>query len=467
MTHYDVAIVGAGPAGMSSAIEISQAGFTALLLDDQPAPGGQIYRSIENAHTDRLDILGPDYAEGKRLVAEFRSSSTTYIPNATVWNVSRDLTLAYTREGVSHGISADALIVASGAIERPTPMPGWTLPGVMTVGALQILLKAHGLLADAVVLVGSGPLIWLLAAQMIKAGAKPSAIVETLPLSHYFKALPKLRFNRPAFSYLKKGLLMMRSVKAAGVPVFLGAQGVAIEGSSRAEAVSFEIRGRMHRLPAETVALHQGIVPNQQITRLLHCDHRWSESQRSFLPVSDCFGETSVANLYIAGDGAGIGGAKVAAMQGRLAALRILEKASAVQNTATSELLAEIEKEISIRPFLEELYLPSAEIRDPKENTIVCRCEEITAGEVRASLASGVPGPNQIKSLLRTGMGPCQGRFCGLALSEIAAQYLGKTPASVGYYRIRAPLKPLRLTELANMGEAEVPQAPVKQELQK
>lgn len=464
MTYYDVAVIGAGPAGMSAAIESTRAGLSTILLDEQTAPGGQIYRSVEDADSGRLDILGPDYAEGRKLAAEFRICPAVYTPGATVWNVTRDIRLAYSKEGISHEVSVGALIVASGAIERPTPLPGWTLPGVMTAGACQILLKAHGLVADDVVLVGSGPLIWLIAAQMVTAGAKPSAIVETLPRRRYIEALPKLRLNLAVMKYLKKGAAMMYTVRAAGVPVYRNARQIAIEGETRAEGVTFVSAGRSHHLPTETVALHQGVVPNQQITRLLHCNHEWNKSQRCFLPVLDAFGETSVPNIYVAGDGAGIGGANVAAMQGRLVALRIAQKTGKSSGADTLALEARLRRELSIRPFLETLYSPSTEIRKPDDRTVVCRCEEITAGQIRASVASGVPGPNQVKSLLRIGMGPCQGRFCGLTLSEIVAECTGEEPSTVGYYRIRPPLKPLPLTELANLGATETSPAALKPE---
>jgi len=467
MTHYDVAIIGAGPAGISSATEAARAGLSVVLLDEQSAPGGQIYRAAEDADPQRLAILGPDYTEGRAIIDAFRASSASYIPDATVWNVGRNGKLIYSKAGVSHEISATSLVVASGATERPTPMPGWTLPGVMTAGALQILLKAHGLVAEGVVLVGAGPLIWLIAAQMVAAGTKPAAVVETLPLSRYLSALPKLRLNSCSIKYLKKGLGMMLSVMAAGVPVYRGASGIAIEGRTCAQAVTFLSRGRRHRLPAETVALHQGVVPNPQITRLLHCEHVWNESQRCFSPVVDAFGETSVANVYVAGDGAGIGGAKVAAMQGQLAALRIAHKAGVGDDSRIALLRGRLRRELSIRPFLEALYTPSVDLSDLQDETIVCRCEEVTAGEVRASLEKGVPGPNQVKSLLRTGMGPCQGRFCGLTLSELVAKHTGEMPSSVGYYRIRPPLKPLLLTELADFGTEKVASKPVKQEMER
>jgi len=197
------------------------------------------------------------------------------------------------------------------------------------------------------------------------------------------------------------------------------------------------------------VALHQGVVPNQQITRLLRCDHRWNGSQRCFVPELDEFGETSVAGVYVAGDGGGIGGAAAAALQGRLVARRIAQKAGRRTVGEIAGLMAELRREMSIRPFLETLYAPAAAVLSPSDETMICRCEEITAGQIREAVDLGAPGPNQVKSFLRSGMGPCQGRMCGLAVTEIIAERRDEPPSLVDYYRIRPPLKPLALSELA------------------
>ena len=455
MSRYDVAIIGAGPAGMAAAVETARAGLSTVLLDEQGSPGGQIYRSVEQAGSRRLEVLGGDYAEGRKLAGEFRESNADYLPGATVWNVTREGTVDFSRTGGSAQLAAGALVVASGAIERPTPMPGWTLPGVLTAGAVQILLKAHGLVDEEVVFAGSGPLLWLIAAQMVAAGARPRAIVETVPRSRYRAAASKLALNLTAAGYLRKGAAMMRVVKRAGVPIYRDATQLAIAGKAKTEAVTFRSGGRDHRVETGRVALHQGVVPNQQITRLLRCDHAWNESQRCFVPVLDAFGETSVANVFVAGDGGGIGGARVAALQGRLAGRRIAEKAGRVSGEGTSKLRGDLRREASIRPFLETLYAPSPEILAPADGTMVCRCEEITAGQIREAVDLGAPGPNQVKSFLRSGMGPCQGRMCGLAVTEIIAARRGEAPSTVEYYRIRPPLKPLALAELAALDKPE------------
>jgi len=448
VSHYDVAVIGAGPAGMAAAIEGSRAGLSVIVLDEQELPGGQIYRAVERAPRARLRILGDDYADGGALVSEFRATNATYVAGAMVWNVNPQLIIDYSQDGASREITATALVVASGAMERPTPVPGWTLPGVVTAGACQILLKAHGLVEDNLAFIGSGPLLWLVAAQMIAAGKRPVAIIETVPAARYAAALLKLPLNPTALGYLRKGAKLMRTVKRSKAPIYRDATEIVISGDQRASVVNFVSGGRGHQIEADLFALHQGVVPNQQITRLLRCEHRWDERQRCFVPVCDRFGETSVPNVYVAGDGAGIAGARAATLQGRIAALRIAEKAGRAVGPSTS-LQASLCREASIRPFLETLYAPSAAVRSPAAETIVCRCEEVTAGCIRNAVDLGAPGANQVKSFLRSGMGPCQGRFCGLTVTEIIAERKGEAPSLVDYYRVRPPLKPLPLSELA------------------
>ena len=452
MKTHDVAIIGAGPAGMAAAIEATRNGLNTIVLDENPAPGGQIYRSIETVPDQRAAILGPEYVSGRSLAADFRSCSAEYVAAATVWNIDPGLQIHYSIAGKgSAQVTAGSLVIATGAIERPTPMPGWTLPGVTTAGALQVLLKAQGAINDDVVLVGSGPLLYLVADQMLKAGNAPKAIVETVPSGQLLKAARHLPKALKAFSYLRKGLSMMRRLNKAGVPVYGDASSIAIEGTNKVEAVRFLSKGKQHRIETTGVGLHQGVIPNQQITRLLRCEHHWHDSQQCFVPALDDRFETTVEGVFVAGDGAGIGGAVSAALRGRLVAMRIAEKNGRDTRSEQRTMQTQLAQDAAIRPFLETLYAPSVESMVPADDVMVCRCEEITAGQIRHAVDLGAPGPNQVKSYLRCGMGPCQGRMCGTTATTIIAEHRQKEIEEIDYYRIRPPLKPLALSELASI----------------
>jgi NADPH-dependent 2,4-dienoyl-CoA reductase/sulfur reductase-like enzyme len=454
----DLIVIGAGPAGLAAAITAAEAGLDVVVLDEQEAPGGQIYRGVEAVAATRpglMATLGPDYSHGAEIVRAFRACGAEYRPGAIVWNVSRDRVVNYTGPDGTQEVAARHILIATGALERPVPLPGWNLPGVMTVGAVQILMKSSAVVPDRVVLAGSGPLLWLLAQQLCVLGAPPGAVVETVPWRQYLAAVPDLPRALSASSYLVKGFKMMQAVRAAGVPTHRGATDLAVDGNDRAEALRFASGGRAQRIAAETIALHQGVIPNQQITRLVGATHDWDEAQACFRPRLDDWLRTDIDGFSVAGDGGGIGGAMAAEAEGRIAALGVAETLGRIGSADLGEKAAGPRRararELAVRPLLDRLYAPPAWVLRPDDEVMVCRCEEVRAGALREAVALGCPGPNQAKSFLRCGMGPCQGRLCGPTVTTIIAAETGQTPDEIGYYRIRPPLKPLALGELAGL----------------
>jgi len=455
MRHYDLAILGAGPAGMATAATAAEAGLSVCVLDEQPHAGGQIYRDVERVAALRGDILGKDYTRGATLTAGLRHAAITHLSGAVVWAIEHAFRISFTQGGAAAQIAAERVLLATGALERPMPLPGWTLPGVMTAGAGQILLKQSGVLAQSAVLVGSGPLLYLIAAQMVRAGVPPVAMVETQTLDDLIRAARHLGGALRGWRYLLKGARMLTEITSARVPRHTGATGIAIAGESRAEAVTFTSKGRAHRIPCDTVFLHHGVVPNTQAARSLGVSHIWDRAQSCFVPSVDDWGQSDVAGVFIAGDSAGIGGANVAESAGRMTALKVAEELGRLSATERDRQAAPLRsarnKDLAARPFLDRAYPPHAAAVAPDDATVICRCEEVTAGDIRRYAALGCLGPNQAKAFGRAGMGPCQGRYCGLSVSVILAQANGLTPDATGYYRIRPPIKPVTLGELASL----------------
>lgn len=457
--RVDVVIVGAGPAGMAAANVAAQRGLSVTVLDEQAAPGGQIYRAITQTSARRLQILGPDYAAGGELARAFAASGAKHERGASVWQVTAERTVDYVQDGVVKSLQAGAIILCSGAMERPFPIPGWTLPGVLTAGAAQILLKSAEVVpSQPVVLAGCGPLLYLLGWQYLRAGVPIRAIVDTTDSADYRRALTHLGGALKGWRQLAKGLKLMRALKRAGVPFHQGATDLALEGTDALEAIRFSVAGRVQRLPATLVLLHQGVVPNTQVSWSLRARHRWDDAQLCWVPETDAWGELDVADIYVAGDSRGIGGAQAAAEQGRLAALEIVHRAGRIDRAMRDTLAAPVHRALRemlhIRPFLDALYRPKDANRIPADGVTVCRCEEVTAGQLREFVKLGCLGPNQAKSFGRCGMGPCQGRLCGLTVTEVIADARGVPPAEVGYYRVRPPIKPVTLAELAAAHEA-------------
>jgi NADPH-dependent 2,4-dienoyl-CoA reductase/sulfur reductase-like enzyme len=392
-------------------------------------------------------------------VDAFRQCAATYLPGASVWNVMPDRTVWFIRDGATHQVRASAIIVATGALERPFPVPGWTLPGVMGACAAQILLKTAALAPSTrTVLIGSGPLLYQLAAQYVAAARSIAALLDLAAGRHRAAALPHLPRALLASSELVKGLSLLREIRRAGIPTIRHASDVRIEGNAAVQAVSFERRGRRERLEADLAVLHHGVIPHTQMTRLLRCEHEWDAAQRCFRPVLTANSETSVENVFVAGDGSRIGGALAAQEHGFIVGLRVAQRLAAKPDDAASTVaLAQwhkrLARHLAVRPFLDALYPPALHAAEIADETLVCRCEEVSAGELRKIIGFGCMGPNQAKTFTRCGMGPCQGRMCGSTVTEMFVAQTGRVADEIGYYRIRPPIRPLTLGELTRTAD--------------
>jgi hypothetical protein len=306
------------------------------------------------------------------------------------------------------------------------------------------------------VIAGQGPLLWLLAAQILRLGGRIDRILDTTERWNYLAALPHA-FAFTTSPYFTKGLAMMREVRAK-VPVVSGVSELEAAGEGQLATVTYAAGSRRETVPAELLLLHQGVVPNVNLAMAAGIEHRWDDRQLCWSPVLDGCGNTSVAGIAIAGDGAGIGGAGAAIVRGRIAARAVVEAlapAAAAKLAPMPTLRAVLAQAERGRVFLDTLFRPTPRFRIPQGDTIVCRCEEVTANDILDAVAIGATGPNQLKAYRRAGMGPCQGRLCGLTVTELMAQARGKSPQEIGYYRLRTPVKPITLAELAAVPKTE------------
>lgn len=454
--RVDLLIVGAGPAGMSAAILARRHGLNVLVVDEQPSPGGQIWRNIETvAGTPRADILGKAYAGGAAVVGRFRASGIDYELETQVWHVEAGARAFLRRGGSASSVEANWLLLATGAQERPAPFPGWTLPGVMTVGAAQIVLKSSGQIpSEPVWIAGSGPLPLLYAVQLLQAGGKIAGFLDTTPPGRTAEAMAKLPaalFGAPGD--LLKGLSWITQLRRR-VPFVRHVAGIEAIGEQALERIRYVTAdGRTTTVQAGLLLVHEGLVPTIHPTLGLGCRHAWNSDQDSFAPELDSWGETSQRNVFVAGDGAGIGGARAACLRGELAALRIAARAGRLPD-AEAELLARpirsrLAQALSPRPFLDRYYRPRPAVFIPPDQTIACRCEEVRVASIREQIGANRPGPNQVKAFTRAGMGPCQGRQCSYTVAHVLAAAEGRSVPDVGLYRARPPLKPVTLGELA------------------
>ncbi len=459
----DLAVIGAGPAGLAAAARAAELGLDTVLIDAQPAPGGQVYRNMEGlaaTRPDDLERLGAGYRDGLALAREFRASGADYRPGTAVWNLETDPETG----GVGLGLRDDAdaswlrarrAILATGAMERAVPLPGWTLPGVMTVGAAQTLLKASDLLPEhPVAIAGSGPLLLLYASQLVALGGRIAALLDTTPRANRRRALrhlPGLLRHLPA---LHQGLGWQRALGTAGVPIFKRVHGVRSLGGDTLEAVEFASAGTTRRIETRLLLLHEGVVPDHHLAMAAGCEMRWDDTGWCWRTAADTWGATSVPSLAVAGDCAGIQGAEAAPHAGRLAALDAARRLGRIDAAARDRLARPAARArarlAGLRRFLDAWYRPRAEILSPADpDVVVCRCEAVTVAELRAAVALGCRGPNQAKAFTRCGMGPCQGRLCGLTAAAVIASARGVPMAEVGHQKLRPPLAPVTLGELA------------------
>jgi NADPH-dependent 2,4-dienoyl-CoA reductase/sulfur reductase-like enzyme len=455
-SSYQLVVIGAGPAGMAAAQAALRYGVEVALFDEQSNPGGQIYRNVDSSPLVEVDLLGHDYKFGQQQVLAFRHSRLDYFAGASVWYLDKSGSLGILYQGRHYVVNAEQIILASGAQERPMPFPGWQKPGVMTAGAGQILLKSAALVPQkAPVLVGSGPLLLLLAWQYLRAGVGVQAIVDTTPQANRWRALRHLPRALAASDTLFKGLQLVMSIKRARVPWHKQATDLRAEGGERVEGLKFNARGIAQQLDTRLVMLHQGVIPALHMAEAAGCETQWNEIQQCWQPRLDNWGESSQSGIFIAGDGAGIGGARAAALSGQLAGLQVAHRLGRVEQSQRDRLARAHfnarQRQLAIRPFLDAFYRVGMSGLVPVDETLVCRCEEVTAAEIRALVAMGCSGPNQAKAFVRCGMGPCQGRFCASTVENIFAGQRAVSVGDIGRFSARPPLKPVTLGQLANI----------------
>lgn len=455
--HYQLLIIGGGPAGLAAAATVSGQGISCALLDEQPAPGGQIYRSIESVPDARAKTLGSEYLRGKSLAAAFRESDVEYFPETRVWSLNNEREVGITHNSQSKIITADHILVASGAMERPVPFSGWTLPGVMQAGAGQILFKSAGVIpSDGVVLAGSGPLLLLLAWQYLQLGVDIKVILDVTPLSNHLFALPKLPRALLAHHYLTKGLVYQRDLKRAGIKTKIGASNLRATGDELLQSVSYRHLGREQSIETDLLLTHFGVIPHIWLTQSAGCKHLWDSSQQCWRPQHDKWGNTSIEGILVAGDGAGINGARSAEHAGRLVGLQALFELGVLTESERNKQAKNdrkwMEADRHIRPFLEAYFaIPQDMLATTDNETIICRCEEITAGQIREAVETGHGSSNDVKYLTRCGMGACQGRQCANAVAHIVADAGGEAVSESSHYRGRPPVSPLTLKQLASL----------------
>lgn len=468
MSSRPLVIVGGGPAGMAAAIEAARAGLNPTLIDEAPRLGGQVYRQLpESFQVEDANRLGHDFARGERLRREFAevAARVEVLSDTSVLSVWPDRNVLWAGAETSGVLHAERLIIASGAYERPVPFPGWTLPGVMTAGGVQVLMKTMRVRPGRRALVaGTGPLIVGVAHRLHEMGVEVVSVLEAgdhrwvtgnvAAATGDWDIIGDVRGSLEALSRAAIPLLFNHTIFEAEAE---GADAVAAATYGPVEPEIWRPRKeRPRRVEVDLIVTGFGFVPNTELTTLAGCGHHYAPELGGWVPRRDTLMQTSVPGIFAVGDGAGIGGVLVAVEEGRIAGITAAERAGTISADKASgrragpsaRLLAlaglrAVLGEVSrIKPGLLELASPE---------TLACRCEEVTYAEVRAAVDEGAKDLQAVKLLTRLGMGPCQGRNCASHVGMHLCHATGRTPEEVGRINPRPPARPVTLGALAAM----------------
>ncbi len=477
-THVvDLAVLGAGPAGATAARVAAAAGLEVVLLDEADAPGGQVWRAPP------AGFPGPDNGTGERLRRALEGGAVRFLGGRRAWSVVRieaahPFRVDFVGPEGNGVVIARALVAALGTTERAVPFPGWTLPGVVGLAGARLLLRASDALPGRrTVVAGTGPLLAAVAAGILKKGGEVAAVVDLSGRAAWARALPALLQRPRSFA---RGAARAARIRVAGVPVLSGHAVRAARGTAALEAVEagpVDRRGApragpVRRFEADALAVGNGLVPATEVTRLLGARHVFDRPLGGWRPALDEHGRTSVPGLYVAGDGGGVTGVGAARLSGRLAGAAAVADLAGRRGPGRtrSMILAMRRRALAGRALSRLTALRPGQVAAIGDDTVVCRCEDVTAGAIRAAVRAGASEVNQLKHFTRCGMGPCQGRLCADVAAELVALAVAGTDdplavdsarRRVGQWTGRVPLRPVPVASLVGTFDyADIPVPP-------
>ena len=458
----DIAIIGAGPAGLSAALMAARAGARVVVIDEYIKPGGQYFRQPQ-ARFGQVDerVLGKSFTAGRALIAELATMPRVEIRLGTLaWGAFDQGVLEIEHGNQCERLVSQRLIVATGAYERPIPFPGWTLPGVMTAGAAQTMLKAQFVLPGRrVMLSGSGPFQLPVATQLLKAGADVVEILEAQKASRYFRPFPQPWRH---LDKLREAQGYFATLLARRVPIRFGQAVVEARGDGQLEEVvvaTLDPDGRPMPSERRIVAMdallvNHGFIPSLQVPRILGCDTRWDEDGACWVACCDGDQRSSVPTVFVAGEITGVAGHRVAMAEGQIAGLHAASDLGLLGADALARQLRapkrSRERHQGFADHVKRTFAPRAGLYEAMTaDTVVCRCEEVTAGVISAIAKEWDGSLRAIKQCTRAGMGQCQGRICEATVARLAAQASGTPLERVGRDTVRNQIKPVSLEALS------------------
>lgn len=448
-----VLVIGAGPAGLAAAIAAARGGADVTLIEERRTLGGQFHKQLSASHAFADEAAADaQYRAGRALIDEVAACRVRVLTDTEVWGAFPPMEIAALVAGRPTIFRPNRLVLATGAYERGVLFPGWTLPGVMTTGAAQTLMRAYRVAPGKRVLVaGNGPLNLQVAAALVADGIEVAGLVEAARRPGLAALPAALAGFRHAPDLMRQGLRQLRALRRAGVPIHYGHAVVAAHGKgavqsatiARIDAAGRPVPGSRREVVADAVCLGHGFLPANEIARQIGCRHHHDPVRGYLVTVRDARGETSVPGVFVAGDGAGLGGSRAALAEGTIAG------AAAAEAKADGETL-ELRRHQRFQTALWRLYrAPLLTHQLAEDDTLLCRCEGVAMRAVREALAQGVADLGGLKRRLRVGMGRCQGRYCTPVLLDLLHAEKGIHADELSAFAPRPPIKPVRLADVA------------------
>lgn len=437
---YDIAVLGAGPSGLAAATSAAQAGARVALLDNGVRPGGQYWRNRAD-DTGRLHHGWATYTALRADLARHQKR-ITHLPLHSVWHVGSDgetFSIHATTPQGQRRIAAAAVIVATGAYDRQIPFPGWTLPGVFTAGAVQALLKGHGVLAGKRIVVGgTGPFLLAVAAGLADAGAEVRGVYDASSPIGFARAPLAILRN---ITKLGEGAHYSATLARHRIPYHRRAAVIAAHGDGEVTSVTTAkldrdwsvMPGSRREIDCDTVAVGYGFTPQLEIPLQLGCATAL-DVDGNLIATADDRQRSSVDGVYLAGEVCGVAGAAASVAEGHLAGLQAAAHVSRRPVDPTAARPHERRRHAA-RTFATAMHttfpVPPGWTGWLQPDTVVCRCEEVSAAAIGDAVDRyGAVDARSAKLYVRPGMGLCQGRVCGYATSCLVAARAGRTPTA-------------------------------------
>lgn len=461
-------IVGAGPAGIMAASTAAEAGVDVVLIDDNPLPGGQYYRQspAEFSFENPLDATS-GRKDGSFLLQKLSNPRIHLLTGTQVWGVFGEHTLALADQTQTSLIQSERIILATGAYDRPLAFPGWTLPGILGAGATLRMIKSHWVLpGKRILLAGLGPLQLALADALLKLGAHIVCVAEAANPFRHWDQIPKFWGH---WDRLIEAYTYMHTLHEHKVPLLYDHAIIEASGNDSVEAVKIArldqdghpIPGTEKYFEADTVCLGYGLLPAFQLASALGCELRYDTHMKWYAPQHNQYMETTQPGIFVAGDVTDVSGSKVALVEGEVAGLSAAHQLGYVTPSQLRKQIApafsRLKRLNRLAGALQSIYaFPPGLGKLAKDDTLLCRCEEVTRAKVYEAIREGARDLHQVKLHTRSGMGYCQSRFCSVLIAPIIAEKTGQPLSDILPFTVRPPIQPIPLRVLASGAQVAV-----------